>query len=105
MKRALVEVQVLAPAAFSDVVDGNVHDDAIQPGVKAGAALELVDVLMHLDEGFLNGVESVVFVLEDAHGHRKGSTMIFVEERSKSGRISSLYALYQIIVTLGGGAV
>jgi hypothetical protein len=40
---------------------------------------------MDLDESILNGIQRVIFVLDDAHGHSKRSTMILVVERSKSG--------------------
>jgi len=62
-------------------------------------------VLVDLDECLLNGIQGVIFVLDHAHGHGKRSTMILVEESSKSCRISCLYALDQVMITLVGGAV
>jgi hypothetical protein len=66
------------------VVDGNIHDNAIEPSVEARAPLELVYVLVDLDESVLDGIERVVFVFDDAHGHGKRSTVILVVERPKS---------------------
>jgi hypothetical protein len=84
------------------VVDRGIHDDPIKPSVEARAALELVDVLMNLDERLLDGVQSVVLVLDDAHGDGKRPPMILLEQRSKSRRVSCLYALYQVMIALGG---
>ena len=38
----LVELDRANPAMLAKVVDGQVHDDSIQPGVEAGVAFELV---------------------------------------------------------------
>jgi hypothetical protein len=43
-----------------------------------------VYVLVNLDESILNGIERVIFVLDDTHGHGKRSAVILVEERPKS---------------------
>jgi len=58
---------------------------------------------MDLDESLLNGVEGIIFVLDDAHGHGKRPSMILIEQRPKSPGISCLYALHQVMVALLGG--
>jgi len=54
--------------------------------------LKLVYILVDLDESLLNGVEGIIFVLDDAHGHGKRPSMILIEQRPKSPGISCLYA-------------
>jgi hypothetical protein len=83
VQSALVEVQVPPPAGAPNVVDGDIHDDTIEPSVKARAPLKLVYVFVDLDESLLNGIHGVIFVLDDAHGHGESSTMILVEQRPK----------------------
>jgi hypothetical protein len=84
VKRALVEVQVLPPAGAPNVVDRSIHDDTIEPSLEARAPLKFVYVLVDLDESLLNGIQSIIFVFDDTHGHGKRATMILIEERPKS---------------------
>lgn len=74
----VVEVPRLLVAA--DMVDGEVHHDAVEPGVEARSPLEILDVPMNLDEGFLDDVPGILFVLHDPKRHRKSPPVVPVVE-------------------------
>jgi hypothetical protein len=83
-----------------DLVDAEVHHDPVQPGVEARGALEGADVLVHLDEGFLDDVERVGLVLDDAEGHREGTPVVAFIELAKGGLIPGLQPLDELHIDM-----
>ena len=95
-----VFVELRDLALLAHVVDREVHDDSVQPRVKARGALEVRDVLVHLDERVLHHVHGVGRPLDDANGHRVRATVIFLEELLKRGSVALARSVDQRIVLM-----
>jgi hypothetical protein len=84
-----LDVARLAPL----VVDAEVHADAIDPGVEARVALELVEALVGLGEGVLHDVQSVLAIAEHADGERGDLSLITFDQHPEGLPITPAGAL------------
>src|ERR1043165_6877044 len=83
---------------LAEVVDGEVHDDPVQPGEEAGVAFKLVQVLVSLDESVLDHVQGVVLVTDHTKRQRVGAPVVPLEQRLERVAIAALRSDNQLAV-------
>ncbi len=64
----LVDGGFRAGAVVAEAHEAGAHDDGVEPGGQTGAALELGERFVGLEEGFLEGVLGELFIVEEAAG-------------------------------------
>lgn len=85
-----VELDRLLSIGAPQVIDAEVRDNAVEPGVKTRLALEVVDIAVNFDKGFLNNVERIFLVPQESVRHSKDFALIALIEQSESSPISGL---------------
>src|SRR5262249_15247290 len=69
--RAGVKTQRFAPPALPPEVESGIGNDTKQPRLEGTASLKTRQVSQRLDKPFLDRVESIGFIAEQAIGHAK----------------------------------
>ncbi len=67
-----------------------IHADAIDPGVEASVAFELVGIVEGAQEGFLKDVESILPAIEEARERGEQPVLIPMHQHAKRFDISPL---------------
>jgi hypothetical protein len=96
--RGVGEVHRLVPAVLADMVNGEVHDNAIEPGKKRRRSLKPVQVSMSLDESVLHHVHGVVLAAQDPVSKSIGTTLIPLEEHPERLAITALRRRNQLSI-------
>src|SRR6185503_3170147 len=91
----------LAALAGAEVVDGEVGDDAVDPGVGAPAGVEAGAVVPHAEEGDLDDVAGFFEVAEDAVGDLEEGGGLALDELVEGALVAPAQAFEDFEV--GGG--
>src|SRR5690606_22326008 len=97
----VVVLEALGVAPAPDVVDREVHDDPVEPGVEAALPFELADVAVDLDECVLHDVERVLLALHDTEGDGVRAPMVALEQGAEGRGVPRLNPPDQITVVAG----
>ncbi len=99
-----IETDRLAPTALPAQIEGGVADHAQQPGLERTTSLKTVQMGQGLDEAFLNRVEGVGFVAEQAIGHMVRRLAIAAEQLVERLPMACRVAGEQLLVAGAGRA-
>ena len=83
---------------------GGVDGDAVQPSVEAGISLEMVEVLVDLDEGFLSDVQGFLFVAEHAERDRIDPPLVALDQQLEGALVSAADAFDEGQIIGGQGS-
>ena len=87
-------------------VDGEVVDDAVEPGAEARSALEILEVAVHPEEGVLGDLPGVFGAADDAVGHRVGTALMAQHELLEGADVALRRAGDEVtVVLLGAGGI
>ena len=98
----VLELHRAARRAAADEVDGEVVDDAVEPGAEARAALEILEVPVHPEEGVLGDLPRVFGVAHDAVGDRVGPPLVAPDELLERAHVPLRRAGDEVTVMLSG---
>src|SRR6185503_11261235 len=94
-------VVALAALARAQVVDREVGDDAVDPGVGAPAGVEARAVLPHAEEGDLDDVAGLLEVAEHAEGHLQQGRGLALHQLVEGALVAGAQPLEQLEVGRG----
>src|SRR5262249_31861684 len=98
MRDRVVVIDGLGSVALAQMIDGDVHDDPVEPGVDAGRPLEAVEGAVRAKEGVLHDVEGGVAIVDHAEGERVGATAVALEYLTEGVLIALPAALHELFV-------
>ncbi len=94
-----------ARLAAAQVVQADVGDDAVEPGVKAAFKAETVQIPVNLEERFLIDVAGVLGPLHEIEGQAQDIAVIPANQFLESGAVSRLRFRHQHpLVKVGQGS-
>jgi hypothetical protein len=78
---------------FAEVVDRDVHRDAVHPGVKARLQAEAVEVVEGLHEGLLGEIPGLFTIADHAADHGVDARLVPLYEETVRGGVAAKHGL------------